>query len=55
MSERTATSWKLARWLIKWLVISAAVAIGLILAKPVFFGVPPEGPEKTSVIKSLTE
>ncbi len=55
MSERTATSWKLTRWLIKWGVISAIVAIGMILAKAVFFGLPPESPEETSVIKSLTE
>ncbi len=55
MSERTATSWRLTRWLIKWLVISAAVAIGLILLKAVVFGLPPESEEKTSVIKSLTD
>ncbi|MBT8452134.1 MAG: hypothetical protein KJO40_09235 [Deltaproteobacteria bacterium] len=55
MSERTATSWKLTRWLIKWPLISGAVAIGLILLKAVVFGPPSESDEKTSVIKSLTE
>ncbi|MBT8463455.1 MAG: hypothetical protein HKN97_19315 [Myxococcales bacterium] len=55
MSERTATSWKLTRWLLKWLLISGAVAIGFILLKAVIFGPPPESEEKTSVIKILTE
>ncbi len=55
MSERTATSWKLTRWLIKWLAVSAVVALAFILLKAVVFGLPPESEEKTSVIKSLTD